>query len=156
MFERQVLGEDYWKKQAATQADALSLRRAALRRAGARRGLDRAAALQHHLHQEARRRAGRDLLPARGRADHPLCGRHPQDRQNPNAAKLFLNWRLSEEGQAFMIKELGNLTSLKEPPLYPAGFDPKVIKVWVPNFESSRSCASAWIEEWNKTYGYRQ
>ena len=33
MFERQVLGEDYHKKQAATQPGALSLRRAAVRRA---------------------------------------------------------------------------------------------------------------------------
>ena len=32
---------------------------------------------------------------------------------NPNAAKLFMNWCLSEEGQTVMIKEVGNLTSLK-------------------------------------------
>ena len=43
----------------------------------------------------------------------PACPRPPP---NPNAAKLFLNWCLSEEGQAFMIKELGNLTSLKKAP----------------------------------------
>ena len=54
---------------------------------------------------------------------------------NPNAAKLFLNWCLSDEGQTFMIKELGYLTALKKPPVYPPGFDPKVVKVWVPNFE---------------------
>ena len=28
-----------------------------------------------------------------------------------------------------MIKELGNLTSLKVAPVYPARFDPKVVKV---------------------------
>ena len=49
MFERQVLGEDYWKKQAATEVRAVSLRRARRRRAGARRSLDRAVALQHRL-----------------------------------------------------------------------------------------------------------
>ena len=59
---------------------ALSVGRTALRRAGARRGLDRAAALQHHLHQDRRRGAGRGDLRARGRADHPLRRRHPQDR----------------------------------------------------------------------------
>ena len=60
---------------------------------------------------------------------------------NPNAAKLFLNWCLSEEGQTFMIKEHGNLTSLKKPPAYPAGLRPKVIKVWVPKFERVREAA---------------
>ena len=34
-----------------------------------------------------------------------------------------------------MIKELGYLTALKTPPAYPPGFDPKVVKLWVPNFE---------------------
>ena len=33
-----------------------------------------------------------------------------------------------------MIKEQGNLTSLKEVPVNPEGFDPKVVKVWYPNF----------------------
>ena len=59
---------------------AVSVGRAALRLAGARRGLDRAAALQHHLHQDRRGRAGRGDLRARGRADHPLRRRHSQDR----------------------------------------------------------------------------
>ena len=55
-----------------------------------------------------------------------------------------------------MIKDLGNLTSLKKAPLYPEGFDPKVVKVWVPKYESSWSCRRQWLDEWNKTYGYRQ
>ena len=67
-----------------------------------------------------------------------------------------MNWRLSVEGQTFMIKELGNITSLKNPPLYPKGWDPKVIKVWVPDFDQYVKLHSAWVEEWNKTYNYRQ
>ena len=34
-----------------------------------------------------------------------------------------------------MIKDIGNLTSLKKAPLYPEGFDPNVVKVWVPKYE---------------------
>ena len=34
-----------------------------------------------------------------------------------------------------MIKELGNLTSLKTVPFYPEGFDPKVVKVWLPKMD---------------------
>ena len=55
-----------------------------------------------------------------------------------------------------MIKEQGNLTSLKNPPLYPEGFDPKVVKVWVPDFQQYVALHHDWVEEWNRTYGYRQ
>ena len=75
---------------------------------------------------------------------------------NPNAAKLFMNWCLSEEGQTVMIKEVGNLTSLKKAPLYPEGFDPNVVKVWVPKYDEFVSLQKSWLDEWNKTYGYRQ
>ncbi|HWP17430.1 MAG TPA: hypothetical protein VNM46_17520, partial [Xanthobacteraceae bacterium] len=74
---------------------------------------------------------------------------------NPNAARLYLEWQLSEEGQAFGIKQHGNLTSLKMAPLLPAGFE-KGTKVWVPKFEEFQSLYGKWIEEWNKVYGYRQ
>ena len=60
---------------------------------------------------------------------------------NPNAGKLFLNWCMSEEGQAFQIKELGYLTALKTPPLNPPGFDPQGGKTWAPNFERIREAA---------------
>ena len=63
--------------------------------------------------------------------------------KSPNAAKLFMNWRLSKEGQAFQIAKLGNITSMKEPPSFPKGWDPKVIKVWVPNFDAVREAARA-------------
>ena len=55
-----------------------------------------------------------------------------------------------------MIKELGNLTSLRKAPFYPEGFDPKVVKVWVPDYQQFVKLQAAWIEDWNKTYGYRQ
>ena len=63
---------------------------------------------------------------------------------------------VSKEGQAFQIAKLGNITSLKEPPSFPKGWDPKVIKVWVPNFDQFEKLREPWLEEWNKTYGYRQ
>jgi iron(III) transport system substrate-binding protein len=75
---------------------------------------------------------------------------------NPNAAKLFLNWCMSDEGQTYHIKELGYLTALKNPPFNPPGYDPKIIKPWAPNFEQYVKLRDQWIDEWNKTYGYRQ
>ena len=72
----------------------------------------------------------------------PFAAGIPKTAAHPNAAKLFLNWCLSEEGQAMMIREIGNLTSLKKAPLYPEGFDPKVVKVWVPNYDAVREAAA--------------
>ena len=82
--------------------------------------------------------------------------KQPKTAANPNAAKLFLNWNMSDEGQAFHIKELGYLTALKNPPFNPPGYDPKVIKPWSPKFEEYVKLRNEWIEEWNKVYGYRQ
>ncbi len=96
------------------------------------------------------------FFPPEGAPVNPYAAGITKTAQNPNAAKLFLNWCLSEEGQTFMIKELGNLTSLKKAPVYPEGFDPKVVKVWLPNFDEYVKLHHDWVEEWNKTYGYRQ
>jgi iron(III) transport system permease protein len=52
--------------------------------------------------------------------------------------------------------ELGNLTSLKVAPVYPEGFDPKVVKVWYPNFDEYVKLHAAWVADWDKIFGYRQ
>ena len=104
------------------QAAALSLRRAALRRAGARRVLDRAADLQHHLSRSsATARRSKTFFPPEGVPIVPYASGIPKTAQNPNAARLYLDWQLSEEGQIYSIKQHGNITSLKVPPLLPAG-----------------------------------
>ena len=45
-----------------------------------------------------------------------------------------------------MIKEFGNLTSLKVAPVYPEGFDPKVVKVWFPKFDEYVKLHAAWVD----------
>ena len=81
------------------------------------------------------------IFPPEGVPANPYASGIPKTAAHPNAAKLFLNWCLSKEGQTFMIKELGNLTSLKVPPVYPEGFDPKVVKVWYPEVRRLREAA---------------
>jgi len=155
LFERQVLGEDYWAKQAQTKpvlypsgapaSDALV------------RGEVSIAPLLYNI-VWTKKRDGAPLeifFPPEGVPVNPYASGIPKTAANPNAAKLFLNWCLSAEGQTFMIKELGNLTSLKNPPVYPEGYDPKVVKVWVPDMKDDPK-RNAWVEEWNKLYGYRQ
>jgi iron(III) transport system substrate-binding protein len=52
------------------------------------------------------------FFPPEGVPVNPYATGIPKTATHPNAAKLFLNWCLSKEGQTFMIKELGNLPSL--------------------------------------------
>ncbi len=156
MFERQVLGEDYWARQAATKpqlypsgaplADALVRGEAVI-----------APLIFNAIYPKKRDGAPVEIFfPPEGVPAVPYATGIPKTAANPNAARLFLDWALSEEGQAFTIKDQGNLTALKVPPFLPEGFDPKVAKVWVPKYEDFRDLHDKWIEEWNTVFGYRQ
>ena len=156
MFERQVLGEDYWKKQATTHpvlypsgapmADAMVRGEAAM-----------GPLLYNAIYPKQKDGAPIQIFfPPEGAPVNPYCTGIPKTAAHPNAARLFLNWNMSVEGQTFMIKELGNLTSLKEAPVYPPGFDPKIVNVWLPNFDEYVKLHGPWVAEWDKTFGYRQ
>jgi iron(III) transport system substrate-binding protein len=156
MFERQVLGEDYWTRQAALDI-ALYPSGAPLSDALVRGEVAIAPLLYNVVYTKQRDGAPVEIFfPPEGVPLIPYADGVTKTAQNPNAAKLFMNWRLSKEGQTFMIKELGNLTSLKEPPAYPKGFDPKTVKVWVPKFEEFDRLREPWLADWNKAYNYRQ
>src|SRR2546421_12167843 len=107
MFERQVLGEDYWQKQAATQpilfpsgaptADAL-----------VRGEISIAVVLYNIAYIKKRDGAPVEInFPTEGVPLNYYAAGVTKNAANPNAAKLFLNWCMSEEGQEFQIKELG-------------------------------------------------
>ena len=156
MFERQVLGEDYWKRQAATKP-ALYPSGAPLSDALVRGEVSIAPLIYNAIFPKKRDGAPVEIFfPPEGVPVSPYATGIPKSAAHPNAAKLFLDWSLSEEGQAFTIKDQGNLTSLKVPPFLPEGFDPKVAKVWVPQFPEFATLRDKWIEEWNTVYGYRQ
>ncbi len=156
MFERQVLGEDYWKNQAGV-GTALYPSGAPLADALVRGEVSIAPMLYNLVFQKKRDGAPIEIFfPPEGVPMNMYGAGITKTAANPNAARLFLNWGLSVEAQTFMIKELGYLTALKKPPAYPQGFDPKVAKLWVPNFEQYEKLRNGWIEEWNKIYGYRQ
>jgi len=73
---------------------------------------------------------------------------------NPNAAKLFLDWALSREGQALMV-ELGSFSSLANAPM-PPGVDAAAIKTWYPDDAEVERIFKPWTDDWNKAYNYRQ
>jgi iron(III) transport system substrate-binding protein len=156
MFERQVLGEDYWTKQAATHP-VLYPSGAPMADALVRGEIAIGPSLYNVVYQKKKDGAPIEIFfPPEGTPVNPYATGIPKTAAHPNAAKLFLNWCLSKEGQAFMIKDLGNLTSLKAPPAFPEGFDPKVVKVWYPKFDEYVKLHGDWVAEWNKIYGFRQ
>jgi iron(III) transport system substrate-binding protein len=156
MFERQVLGEDYWKKQAATHP-ILYPSGAPMSDSMVRGEVAMGPLLYNAIYPKQKDGAPiKIFFPPEGVPVNPYTSGIPKTAAHPNAAKLFLNWNLSVEGQTFMIKELGNLTSLKVVPVYPEGFDPKVVKVWLPKFEDYVKLHGPWVAEWDKTFGYRQ
>jgi len=156
MFERQVVDPDYWKKQAATQP-MLFPSNAPTSDALVRGEISIAPLLYNAILPKLRDGAPVKIFFApEGAPVTPFAAGIPKTAKNPNAARLFMNWCLSEEGQATMIKVVGNLTSLKQAPLYPEGFDPKVVKVWVPDYGEFVKLQRDWLDEWNKIYGYRQ
>ena len=156
MFERQVLGADYWQKQAATKP-ALYPSGAPLSDALVRGEVEIAPLVYNVIYTKKRDGAPVEIFfPPEGIPIVPYATGIPKTAKNPNAAKLFLDWSMSDEGQMHSIKDHGNLTSLKSAPYIPPGFDPKVAKLWVPKFEEFEKLRDTWIPEWNKIYGYRQ
>lgn len=156
MFERQVLGEGYHAEQAkldvvqypsgAPMADAM-----------VRGEIVLGPLLYNIAFTKAKDGAPIEMVFApEGVPIVPYADGIPKSSKNPNAARLFMNWRLSVEGQGFMIRELGNITSLKSAPLYPKGWDTSAVKVWLPKFDEFEKLRDPWIAEWNKTFNYRQ
>jgi len=155
MFERQVLGEDYWSRQAATKPR-LFPSGAPLSDSLVRGEVSIAPLVYNIVYPKQRDGAPvKTFFPPEGVPIVPYGSGIPKTAQNPNAARLYMDWLLSEEGQIFGIKQHGNLTSLKVAPLLPEGFA-KDTKVWVPKFAEFEALYGKWIEEWNKVYGYRQ
>ena len=156
MFERQVLGEDYWTRQAATKP-ALYPSGAPLSDALVRGEVQIAPLVYNVIYTKQRDGAPVEtFFPPEGIPIVPYASGITKTSKSPNAAKLFLDWSMSDEGQIHSIKDHGNLTSLKTAPFNPPGFDPKVAKLWVPKFEEFEKLRDVWIPEWNKIYGYRQ
>jgi iron(III) transport system substrate-binding protein len=156
LFERQVLGADYWAKQAATKPT-LYPSSAPATDAVIRGEVQVAPVIRNVIFPKQKDGAPVDLVfPTEGIPVVPYACGIPKSSERRNAAKLFLDWCLSIEGQSFTMKEQGNLTSLKTPPVALAGYDPKTSKIWLPDNKDFIDLHDAWTEDWNKTYGYRQ
>jgi len=156
MFERLVLGENYWVRQAATRPK-LFPSGAPLADAVVRGEVPIGVVVHNAILAMKRDGAPVDVIfPPEGVPVLYNATAIPKTAANPNAARLYIDWKLSREGQIDSILKHGNLSSMKVEPAVPPGFDPNVAKVWVPDFQKYAPMHDKWIEEWNQIYGYRQ
>jgi iron(III) transport system substrate-binding protein len=74
---------------------------------------------------------------------------------HPNAARLYLDWILSEEGQEEWVKTSGGMTVLEGGSL-PEGADKSTLKLWFPDIKSYADLRNDWVAQWNTVFNYRQ
>lgn len=156
MFERQVLGEDYWAKQAATQPK-LFPSSAPLCDAVVRGEVAVGPILMSIVYGKKKDGAPIDMIyPPEGVPITPYGTGIAASSKHPNAARLWMDWALSDDGQIAAIRDQGNVTSMKIPPIAIPIYDVKVDKLWTPKFTDFETLHDAWLADWNKAYGYRQ
>jgi iron(III) transport system substrate-binding protein len=154
MFERKVLGEDFWTRQAALKP-ALFPSQAPLVDAMIRGEIAIAPLVTNLAIPLAVQGAPlKWFFAPEGVPVTVFCAGIPKGAAHPNAAKLFLDWALSREGQALMV-ELGSFSSLAQAPL-PPGVDRAAIKAWYSDEAEVERIFKTWTDDWNKAYGYRQ
>lgn len=156
LFERMVLGEEYWTRQAAVKPK-LFPSGAPLADAVVRGEVPIGVVVQNAAF--GFRKAGAPIaitFPPEGVPVVYTAMGIPRTAAHPNAARLFCDWKLSLEAQIDTIATHGNLSALREQPAVPEGFDPAKIKLWVPDFQKHAALQKGWVEQWNQTYGYRQ
>ena len=154
MFQRQVLGLDYWKAIAAQQPRLFESNGPTA--TAVVRGEVAVAMLLTNAALPLERDGApiKVVYPKEGLPATPGTAGIFKTAANPNAAKLFLNWFLSLEGQNVMVDKLGFASLLKgaKPPPGATGD----VKLWVPNNDEYEKLRDGWIEEWNVIYGYKR
>jgi iron(III) transport system substrate-binding protein len=154
MFERKVMGEDYWGKQAALKP-ALFPSQAPMVDAMIRGEIGIAPLVTNLAIPLAAQGAPiKWFFAPEGVPVTVFCAGIAKGAGHPNAAKLFMDWALSREGQALMV-ELGSFSSLANAPM-PPGVDAAAIKTWYSDDAEIERVFKAWTDDWNKAYGYRQ
>ncbi len=154
MFERKVMGDDYWTRQAALKP-ALFPSQAPMVDAMIRGEIAIAPLVTNLAIPLAAQGAPlKWFFAPEGVPVTVFCAGIPKGAVHPNAAKLFLDWALSREGQALMV-ELGSFSSLAQAPM-PPGVDRNALKTWYSDEAEVERIFKSWTDDWNKAYGYRQ
>jgi iron(III) transport system substrate-binding protein len=150
MYERQKYGLEYWQRQAALQptlAPASTGVVGAVVRGEAEVGV----AFRPTAYSLLRDGAPLETVyPKSGIPLTPTAAGLVKTGKNPNAARLFLNFALSEEGQKILAAR-GWYSML--PSARPESA--KGLKLWLPNDDEYEKLRDEWVREWNRIYGFR-
>ena len=73
--------------------------------------------------------------------------------KNPNAAKLWMNWTHSREGQEVWTKQVGGLSPRTD--IVPPEAAPKNVKVWQATEEDFVKLRDSYTKRWNAIFGYK-
>ncbi|HEY0352755.1 MAG TPA: extracellular solute-binding protein [Enterovirga sp.] len=153
MFQRKTFGLDYWKGFAAQQPR-LFESNGPLATALVRGEVQVATLLVNAaLPMERDGAPIKIVYPTEGLPITPESAGITKTAPNPNAAKLFMDYSMSLEGQNVMVDKLGFLSLLKganSPKGMPAG-----AKTWLPDGDEYEKLRDGWIAEWNTTFNYR-
>ena len=154
MFERKVLGEDYWTKQAALKPS-LFPSQAPMADAMIRGEIALAPLVTNlAIPLTAQGAPLKWFFAPEGVPVTVFSSGIAKGAGHPNAGKLFLDWALSREGQALMV-ELGSFSAMAQAPM-PPGVDAKAIKTWYSDDAEIEKIFKSWTDDWNKAYNYRQ
>jgi iron(III) transport system substrate-binding protein len=153
MFQRKVLGLDYWKE-IAKQEPRLYESNGPLATAVVRGESPVAMLLVNASLPLKNDGAPIEIAyPAEGLPATPGGAGIFKTASNPNAAKLFMNWFMSLEGQNAMAEKVGFSSVVKGAKVPPGA--PKDVKLWFAPLEEYALLRDKWIEEWNTIYNYR-
>jgi iron(III) transport system substrate-binding protein len=156
IFERKMLGETYWAKQAATKPRIYPTN-AVTSDALVRGEVVVAPVTYPAIVPKIRDGAPLDYaFPTEGVPCFFFAAGITAVARRPSAARLYLDWCLSEEGQTVLIRDLGHLTALRRAPLTPPGLDPEVQRLWFADRGESDRLRRPWLEDWGRAYGVRQ
>ena len=155
LFERQVLGADYWAKVAANET--VLFPSGAPATDSIIRGETKVGAQQTNI-VIPRQKEGAPvacIIPPEGVPLTSYGAGIPRTAVNVNAARLFLNWSLSREGQEVLARDSAGFSALLNGPV-PDGVDITAVKPWFPKMDDYINLQAAWVEEWNRVNNYRQ
>lgn len=151
-FQRKEVGPDLWARLAANKPK-IYASSPQLSSALVRGEIQIAPVLTNGLIPNGRKGAPvAAVLPAEGVPVLVGAAGIPRTAPHPNAARLFLNWALSADGQALWVETQGGFSVRKGAPL-PAGIEPGAIRLWQPDPAESDAQSARGLDEWAKLFG---
>jgi len=153
MFTRQVVGEDYWKALAANHPMLYPSG------APAASGIVRGEVLLGGVQSNAvipMVRSGAPLkvvYPEEGIPITTSVAGIPKTSPHPNAARVFMDWAMSAEGQTAWVQDGGGFSVMEGAPL-PEGAT-AATRLWIPDPQEFVALRGEWIGEWNRTFGVK-